>query len=313
VKCFDCLDHEKILRSVKSLIDDEGIVNLINLFLIADIRDKKGINYNYSFESKGIAQGASLSPVLLNIYLHSFDVALSTICRTYPLVHYVRYADDILIGVSVTGPTDNPMDDKQVLKFLLDNIQERKLELKIQRYNIGNPFLFLGIRVMINEGGKLNITAPLGRIHHKIRRMVPPGPYSPDREELSKLTPAALRQRKEDHIISFFNRKMVAYLSFYFWCSNSRNLIDSLKRQILERCVENLALFHKTTISSIKKRYGSKLGKAKIPFLHEGKIDLIVTKLKSRRSMREKELKNIDQSFPPGRSSPGGGFSGRAK
>jgi len=56
--------------------------------------------------------------VLLNIYLHSFDVALSTICRTYPLVHYVRYADDILIGVSVTGPTDNPMDDKQVLKFL---------------------------------------------------------------------------------------------------------------------------------------------------------------------------------------------------
>jgi hypothetical protein len=130
---------------------------------------------------------------------------------------------------------------------------------------------------MINEGGKLNITAPLGRIHHKIRRMVPPGPYSPDREELSKLTPAALRQRKEDHIISFFHRKMVAYLSFYFWCSNSRNL------------------------------------KAKIPFLHEGKIDLIVTKLKSRRSMREKEFINIDQSFPPGRSSPGGGFSGRAK
>lgn len=41
-----------------------SLLYLINLFLIADIHDKKGINYNYSFESKGIAQGASLSGVV---------------------------------------------------------------------------------------------------------------------------------------------------------------------------------------------------------------------------------------------------------
>jgi len=67
---------------------------------------------------------------------------------------------------------------------------------------------------MINEGGKLNITAPLGRIHHKIRRMVPPGPYSPDREELSKLTPAALRQRKVPEGLALPSaRKTISFLS----------------------------------------------------------------------------------------------------
>lgn len=52
-----------------------------------------------------------------------------------------------------------------------------------------------------------------------------------------------------------------------------------------------MAHFHKTTISEIKRRYGSKLEKAEVPFLHEGKIALIIQKLQERRSLREKEFK----------------------
>ena len=311
-KCFDSLDHDILVKSVKYFIKDEQFVNLITVFLHTDIRDKEGMNYNYSFESKGIAQGCSVSPVLLNMYLHSFDRAMSNFGSTYSLVHYARYADDLIIGVSAAkGLTYNPIDDQQILDFLMENIKNHNLELEIQQFAVGEPFIFLGIRVLIKSGGNLQLTAPLGRIHHRIRRMTPPGPYSPDKEELPELTPAVLRQREENHIISFFNRKFIAYLAFSFWCSNVRNLRDSLKRKILERCVECLALFHKTTISNIKKRYGSKLEKAQVPFLREGKIDSIVKKLHEKRSIREQEFQN--KSRHKGRISPGGSFPGGSK
>lgn len=98
MKCFDNLDNYKLFTAVRSFIDDDRIVNLIDLFLQTDIVYRERINYNYSAESKGIAQGCSLSPVLLNMYLHSFDLAMSRYCGTYPQVHYARYADDLLIG-----------------------------------------------------------------------------------------------------------------------------------------------------------------------------------------------------------------------
>jgi hypothetical protein len=122
---------------------------------------------------------------------------------------------------------------------------------------------------------------------------------------MPKLTVAALRQKEDNHIISFFNQKMIAYLAFSFWCTNVRTLKDLLKQQIVGRCMENLAHFHKTTISEIKRRYGSKLDKAEVPFLNEGKIALIINKLQERRSLREKEFKVLGQDCLPGRSGSG--------
>lgn len=85
--------------------------------------------------------------------------------------------------------------------------------LSVERLAVPTPFLGVnmsnavhprrkGIRIIeLKHYGKIHLTAPLGRIHHRIRRMAPPGPYSPD-ANMPKLTVAALRQKEENHIIT---------------------------------------------------------------------------------------------------------------
>ena len=65
--------------------------------------------------------------------------------------------------------------------------------------------------------------------------------------------------------------------------------------------MENLALFNKTTISSIKKRYGSKLERAEVPFLGEGKIDFIVKKTSQKTFQTRTRVKEDLRSIFPSR------------
>ena len=96
VGCFDHLDHALLLKFVTNVIPDDRMGKLIMNFAKVDILDRDG--KNYAGEHKGIPQGCSVSPVLMNIYLHPFYVNLSAFLSPYGNVHYLRYADDLLIG-----------------------------------------------------------------------------------------------------------------------------------------------------------------------------------------------------------------------
>ncbi|WP_191603777.1 group II intron reverse transcriptase/maturase [Marinomonas algicola] len=87
-KCFDLLDHELIISSVKRKVTDGSILNLINQFL------KSGVMIGEHWEAStiGSPQGGVISPLLANIYLDAFDQEMKK--RNHRIV---RYADDILI------------------------------------------------------------------------------------------------------------------------------------------------------------------------------------------------------------------------
>ena len=84
-KCFDTLDHELIIQSVRRRITDGSILNLINMFL------KSGIMVGSSWQSNelGSPQGGVISPLIANIYLDVFDQEMKR--RNHRIV---RYADD---------------------------------------------------------------------------------------------------------------------------------------------------------------------------------------------------------------------------
>lgn len=55
---------------------------------------------NYVATERGIPQGSSNSPVLMNIYLHNFDQKMMGFhFMSAPHLLYTRYADDLLIAL----------------------------------------------------------------------------------------------------------------------------------------------------------------------------------------------------------------------
>lgn len=85
---FDNLSHQRLLVEVRKIIDNHGILCLIKAWISVGVMTEKEIIY----PSKGVPQGAVISPMLANIYLHEFDQYFRE--SEFKLV---RYADDFLI------------------------------------------------------------------------------------------------------------------------------------------------------------------------------------------------------------------------
>ncbi|MGB3654505.1 MAG: CRISPR-associated endonuclease Cas1, partial [Rivularia sp. (in: cyanobacteria)] len=88
VKFFDNIDHHRLLKEVRLYIDHPGILCLIKSWISVGVETREGI----ILPQKGIPQGAVISPILANIYLHEFDELISATD-----LKIVRYADDFLV------------------------------------------------------------------------------------------------------------------------------------------------------------------------------------------------------------------------
>lgn len=116
-KCFDTLDHDLIIQSVRKKVADGSILNLIRMFL------EGGVMISGELEPTivGSPQGGVISPLLANIYLNEFDQFMRF--RGHRIV---RYADDILIFKASRSGAENA---RQVAEDFL----EKDLKLKVNR------------------------------------------------------------------------------------------------------------------------------------------------------------------------------------
>jgi len=85
---FDSIPHDRLMNEVRKYVADSRVLELLEIFLKQDILE--GLTL-WSPE-QGTPQGAVISPLLANLYLHSVDVAM-----THAGFHMVRYADDFVI------------------------------------------------------------------------------------------------------------------------------------------------------------------------------------------------------------------------
>jgi RNA-directed DNA polymerase len=85
---FDSIAHDRLLERVAERISDGRVLGLIESWLKADIFD----GMKAWTPTAGTPQGAVISPLLANLYLHPLDVLLNG--KGY---HLVRYADDFVV------------------------------------------------------------------------------------------------------------------------------------------------------------------------------------------------------------------------
>ncbi len=145
--CFDSIDAERLTRELREWLDDRQLCRTIECWLTAEARGRDGRRHILS-----AAQGGVLSPLLCNVYLHSFDLRLQR--RDLRLV---RYADDFVCLVR------RRRDLKRARQRVETALQERGLRLnpgKTRETSFDEGFAFLGYFLLRDECHELS---PRGR------------------------------------------------------------------------------------------------------------------------------------------------------
>lgn len=87
---FDTIRHDILMRQLRKRISDPRMLKLIRDWLTVGVMEEG----RHTRSSAGTPQGGVISPLLANIYLHSFDVMFANSGIPGTLV---RYADDFVI------------------------------------------------------------------------------------------------------------------------------------------------------------------------------------------------------------------------
>ncbi len=138
-KCFDTLDHEIIIESIKKRVTDGSILNLVRMFLTSGVM----VNGSWQSSTEGSPQGGVISPLIANIYIDTLDQFMMK--RGHRIV---RYADDILILKRTKKAAENVCE--QATKYL-----EGKLKLTVNQEKTHIIHSFKGVKflgVVIHTG-----------------------------------------------------------------------------------------------------------------------------------------------------------------
>lgn len=168
VKCFDNINHDLLISFLLSDLGQENsaFCDLISDFLKTEMIDRKG--NDYSNKDKGIPQGSSLSPVLMNACLHRVDKEVSRFMETETTFRYARYADDMIFGFLKCA------DSEAVYKRFRTSFRESLEALKLEDSSIEllrtrpRKTRVLGLITFLGPKGTLETRAPFKRWRKKL-------------------------------------------------------------------------------------------------------------------------------------------------
>jgi RNA-directed DNA polymerase len=155
---FDTIPHNLLMDRIREKVSDGKILDLIERFLKQEIMEgMKSWN-----PISGTPQGAVLSPLLSNVYLHQLDLTLHQ--NGYSMV---RYADDWVVLCR------DMKEAKAALSLMQSWIDQNGLQLSPEKTHIGNwlengyGFKFLGYR--FEDGRRYVRSKSLKKFKDKIR------------------------------------------------------------------------------------------------------------------------------------------------
>ena len=158
---FGTIIREILMTEVKREIADGRVLELIEKFLEQSVMD----GLKEWTPEEGTPQGAVISPLLANIYLHPVDVAMKRAG-----FEMVRYADDLVILCKTEA------DAREALKLLTAEMAKLKLQLHPEKTQLvevkgSKGFDFLGYHLKIDY--KRPRTKSMKKFKDKVRELTP--------------------------------------------------------------------------------------------------------------------------------------------
>ena len=171
---FDNIDWKILHSHLSRTIQEEDVLDLIHMnACTASLDDVSG---ELCEKTIGIHQGSAIAPVLSNIYMMDFDIALAR-----PEHFYVRYSDDMLVLGS----------DRQKLLSLINEIKLRLEELRLEANeskticcSLSDGVDFLGYH--LNSSGKSIPAKAEDKLHDRLETMWLTNPTLTVEEKASK-------------------------------------------------------------------------------------------------------------------------------
>ena len=156
---FDTIDHEWLMKFVAHRIADRRILRLIRKWLRAGVSE----DGTWKKTTVGAAQGAVISPLLANVYLHYvFDLWIQQWRKRHAQgdVIVVRYADDFVMGFQ------HRTDAERCLQELRERLHKFGLELHPDKTRVIEFGRFAARNRMKRGLGKPETFDFLGFTHH---------------------------------------------------------------------------------------------------------------------------------------------------
>jgi len=214
---FDSIPHDRLMEEVRKRIADGRVLELIEGYLKQDVLEE---NKLWTPE-KGSPQGAVVSPLLSNLYLHSVDVAVAE--AGYEMI---RYADDFVILCRTRKEAERALELTRTLTG------ERGLELhptKTRLVNVeeeGEGFDFLGYHFRKDKywPRKKSLEKLKDTIRRKTKRSNGQSlddKYWPRKKSLEKLKDTIRRKTKRsngqslDAIVKDVNRTLIGWFGYF--------------------------------------------------------------------------------------------------
>ena len=134
---FDSIPHDSLIERIEEKVSDGRVLSVIKGYMKQEIFEET----KQWTPERGTPQGAVLSPLLANIYLHGLDKTI-----TQKGHKMVRYADDFVIMCKTREEAERAMETVR------EWVKSNGLELSAEKSHIGNctiegqGFEFLGYR-----------------------------------------------------------------------------------------------------------------------------------------------------------------------
>lgn len=173
---FDTIDRTILMDAIKEEVVDGRVLGLIEKFL-----DQSVLDGTREWEPEtGTPQGAVISPLFANIYLHPVDMAMQRAG-----LEMVRYADDLVILCK------DEEDAREALTLLRAEMTKLKLQLHPEKTRVvdllnSKGFEFLGYH--FSKHGKKPRKKSLKKFKDKVRELTPRSHGSSMEEIISKMS-----------------------------------------------------------------------------------------------------------------------------